>query len=143
MTVESWEEYWRHTGEVASHGANGVLEPVLAAFRDSVFNEGLTWREQTRVLDLACGSGYVLGRVVGAVRRRAARHVFIAGLDGSVAALRALEGRWRAAYLVAGDVRCTPFAERSFDVVLSQFGLEYAGLDAFCAAADLVTLGNL
>lgn len=76
-----------------------------------------------RVLDVACGTG-ALAREV---RRRTGGHV--AGLDpsaGMLAVARELapEVHWR-----LGSAETMPFADESFDVVVSQFGLMFMDRD--------------
>jgi ubiquinone/menaquinone biosynthesis C-methylase UbiE len=79
--------------------------------------------ENLKLLDLACGTGNAA--LVGA--RRDAR---VTGLDGAPRLLEVAAGRAEAEDLrvdwIEGDFHELPFAEDSFDVVTSVFGLIFA-----------------
>jgi SAM-dependent methyltransferase len=76
-----------------------------------------------RVLDLATGTG---NAALLAARRGAA----VTGLDASARLIAVARGRAREAALeasiVVGDLQALPFRDRSFDAVLSVFGLIFA-----------------
>jgi SAM-dependent methyltransferase len=64
-------------------------------------------------------------------------------VDYAYGAVAAAAGARRAHALpVAADALSLPFAPRSFAAVVSQFGLEYAGLRAFAEAARVVAKGG-
>lgn len=71
----------------------------------------LAWPTPRRVLDLACGAG----RHQAALSRRG---FDVVGVDLSLTLLAAAP---RPANLVAGDMRCLPFADQSFDWLLNFF----------------------
>ena len=91
-------------------------------------------------IDLACGAGVILKRALETPSLTARLYC---GLDYSEAAARALRG----SYGVAAGTTCgvvasadhLPIAARSFDIVASQFGLEYAGIEAFPEAARILS----
>jgi SAM-dependent methyltransferase len=142
--VKAWEGYWRHTGEAAAHRAGGKHEPVLAQFWSTLFAGLLADRARLRILDVACGNGAALGYLFALTGGAGGSDYEISaiGLDGSVAALEDLRRRMPHVTTVAADARCIPFREKTFDVVVSQFGVEYAGADAVSGAARMVGPGG-
>jgi SAM-dependent methyltransferase len=76
-----------------------------------------------RVLDVACGTG-VLGRE--ALSRTGAAG-FVAGLDANPGMLEVARRRAPAVEWRRGSAESLPFAEGSFDAVVSQFGLMFFG----------------
>jgi SAM-dependent methyltransferase len=94
------------------------------------------------VLDLACGNGAVTGFALNAAAESETRLPSVVGIDTSIAALKDLETRFPPVLAVVADANRTPFEDQSFDVVASQFGIEYAGIEAIEAAARLVARGG-
>lgn len=139
--VGAWEGYWRHTEEAAAHRAGGRQEPLLALFWTDLFRELLDGAQRLRVLDVACGNGAALGYLLQAADGGNAT-VHAVGLDGSVSALRDLQRRLPVVSTVAADARFPPFADHTFDVVCSQYGVEYGGEPALIAAGRLVRPGG-
>lgn len=79
--------------------------------------------EERRLLDIACGTGNL---AVVAAQRQAT----VTGLDGSARLLDVAAGRARSGGLsiewVEGDFHELPFADDSFDVITSVFGIIFA-----------------
>ena len=97
--------YHRHLGEVTS----GCIPELIRAAN---FNAG------DRVLDVACGAGYV----AAAARDRGAEAV---GLDFSAAQVRLAEQTYPDIRFIEGDAEALPFADGEFDAVLNAFGLPH------------------
>ena len=131
-----WDRYWKGTWEAAAHQDGSPQEQALEQFWDGVFNESDTPAGQ--LLDVAAGNGAVL--------RYASRHLpgttALWALDYSPSALLNLKQRMPAVVCVAADGKAPPFVDQCFDLVASQFGVEYAGLDAVTAVAELVQPGG-
>ncbi len=139
----SWNEYWRRTTESAAHREGGPQDAALVPFWSGLFAAAHSTRARCRVLDVACGNGAVLRLAREAAN--AAPHVasFLAGIDLSLAAVADLRRRLPTVHGAVCDVRRTPFPDGCFDLVTSQFGLEYAGPGAFGEAARLVASGGV
>jgi SAM-dependent methyltransferase len=135
-----WDVYWRGTHENAAHQEGGPQDVVLAQFWNDIFQRCNVSREQQpgRLLDLACGNGAVTGFAA-----QAAPQLRACCVDYSLSAVLELQKRYPLAHCVAADVLCTPFANGSFDMVTSQFGIEYAGVDSVGEAARLVAPGGV
>lgn len=144
QSIDAWDGYWRHTGEAAGYRAGGRHEPLLALFWADLFAELLRGAHPLSILDVACGNGAALGYLFRAAGSRGtgADGLFAVGLDGSVAALANLHRRLPRVIPVGADARNPPFADHAFDIVISQFGIEYGGGDAVVAAARLVRPGG-
>jgi SAM-dependent methyltransferase len=132
-----WDRYWRGTWEAAAHEDGSPQDAALAGFWKGIFALLPTGGE-VRLLDVAAGNGAVVRHVRGI----AGQSIDCYALDYSLSALRNLRQRYAGVRCVAADALCPPLAPRSFDAVVSQYGIEYAGTDAIAAAGDLVRQGG-
>lgn len=123
MTADDWGHYWRsrareQTGAALVDDGN-EHENDLAEFWHSIFSSADT---DACVLDLACGAG-------AALRQAAAVGIEkLAGADISAAALASLQRAMPGAVVCECSASDTPFESAIFDIIVSQFGIEYAGL---------------
>lgn len=90
----------------------------------------------TRVLDIACGSGY-------AISVAAERGAVVAGLDASEALISIARARTPSADLRVGDMYALPFADDSFDVATSFNGIWKGNEPALDEARRVVRPGGL
>jgi len=133
-----WSNYWRgRTAEDAGAalvGAGIEHDAELADFWRGVFGGAPA---SARVLDLACGAG-------SALKHAAAANISkLAGADISADALKALEKAVPGAVTTECSAASTPYEDGIFDFVVSQFGIEYAGLSAATKeAARLIAPGG-
>jgi ubiquinone/menaquinone biosynthesis C-methylase UbiE len=129
--ADRWSEYWVNegaTGEVFVD-KDGNRHPQLDTY----------WRTQlsglkagARIIDLACGAGSVFSHL----DNESSFQLFAADL--SFEALQLLSSRIPESLNVSCSVSSLPFDEQQFDLVVSQFGVEYAGENAFVEAAKLI-----
>ena len=133
-----WDTYWRGTHENAAHREGGPQEPVLSGFWTDFFRRELALRADPAVLDLACGNGAVTGHA-----RSVAPGLQVYCSDYSLSALLELERRHPGCTCLVADAARLPLAAASFDLVVSQFGLEYAGEAALGEAAALLAPGGV
>jgi len=142
MSVRSrigWRDYWKHdcpASCIADDPATGV--EIAAVWRRwlAAIPDG------SRILDVATGNGIVLAHAAAAAREHARRFV-LTGVDladiDPPKYLTALDADLRAAAFLGGvAAEQLPFAAASFDVVVSQYGLEYADLERALAEAGRV-----
>ena len=126
-SADHWATYWeegRAQGEVYTRG-DRQGNPALEAFwKGRLKDSAGPW------LDIACGAASVL-------RHRSAAGLDVA-LDVAPAALRKLETEMPSLRGVTGDAANLPFADGAFMHVASQFGLEYAGTQAFAEAGRVL-----
>ncbi len=133
--AQGWSDYWKEdgaTGEVFV-GKDGSTNPHIKAFWHSHLAD---LEPASRIVDIACGAGSIFNHLADPN----AHELFAADL--SAEALTLLRQRIPQTLVVAASASALPFGERSFDIVVSQFGIEYAGHDAFAAAARLVRPGG-
>lgn len=133
----AWDSYWRGTREKAAHKEGGVQEALLAEFWRQLLREQLTANAELRILDLACGNGAVTGFV-----RELSPALAVNCCDYSVHAVEELQRRYPGNLRVVADAARLPYADASFDLVASQFGVEYAGVEAIVEAARVVAPGG-
>ena len=138
----AWDEYWRLTAEAAAHKGGGPQDEVLERFWTGFFKGALSRTSGRRLLDLACGSGAV-ARFALAASASDGQAPSVVGVDNSLAALNELVKRSAPVFAVVADIKRAPFADCLFDIVASQFGLEYAGMEAVEEAARLVARGGM
>ena len=130
---EIWTEYWQG-------GRRGCLtDDAPASAQTHIADLWRNWFQrqsrETRILDLACGAGDVarIALAVGAEARLAfaIEGVDLAELDSAIGTQASAHGS--AMRLQGGiDISRLPFPDRSFDCAVSQFGIEYADVNAAC-----------
>jgi len=130
-----WQDYWREQRVAACMPDNPASAAAIEAHWRALFS---TLSEGSRVLDLATGNGVLLLWAAQSGRRLARTGVDLADIDptrflGEQAPLLA-----DAQFLGKTSIEALPFAEASFDVVVSQYGLEYADLGRALAEAARV-----
>lgn len=134
--ADAWDEYWRLTPEAAAHRAGGPQEAALARFWGGILERHAAGGR--RILDFACGNGAFTTLAEAAAGKRGGDAADLFGFDRAPAAVRSFRQRHRGACAVVADARGTPFPDRAFDLVASQFGLEYAGIESVPEAVRLV-----
>jgi SAM-dependent methyltransferase len=133
---ELWGDYWIDAGlhGCTAHFPEAVQHEVAARWR-ALF---ATLPDGASLLDIGCGRGALLD-LAGAAGALA-RGVTARGVDLAPATTLGGEG-----FEILGgiDAAALPFADRSFDCVVSQFGIEYAGFERALAEAARVSRGQL
>jgi SAM-dependent methyltransferase len=130
-----WSDYWQKDGAKGEVfvNAQGERHPALADFWRQHLGEA---EAGERVIDLASGAGSVYAHLPEG-------HGFeLFAADISSVALEALKKRFDGVTTLACSADKVPLDDASFDLVISQFGIEYAGLGAFAEAARLVAPGG-
>jgi SAM-dependent methyltransferase len=104
-------------------GARSVLRPLCGLLRASA-------PDVVRVLDVGCGGADVARALAGWARRHAVRLQITAVDRDPVVVARAMAASrpWPEIRVVRADAARLPFAERSFDYVMSSMLLHYFGL---------------
>lgn len=123
-----WAEVWEIAFERCARAYSENVGPVLASLGESAV-ERAALRRGDRVLDVASGPGFV----TGAAAMRVGSAGFAVGIDSSpTMSAIAVEGAARRARslpirFVTGTARSSPFPDKSFDAVISAFGLPFTG----------------
>ncbi len=133
--TDQWSDYWNNEGTSGEVFINqsGERHPQLAAYWHTQISGA---HSTARIIDLACGAGSIYSDLHK-------EHTFsLFGIDLSMDGLHLLRHRLPNTSTVVGSITGLPFPERIFDLVVSQFGVEYGGADAFSNAANLVNTGG-
>ena len=134
-TDQGWADYWQTDGDSGEVfvNAKGDRHPSLGEYWNGVFDQAAPG---TRVIDLASGAGSIFAHLP-------VDHGFqLYAADIAVEALDSLAKRIPGVTTAVCSADAVPYDDGSFDLVLSQFGVEYAGIDAFTEAARLVAPGG-
>lgn len=134
MTVESspgWRDYWKENRPASCVPENPDTAQQIAVTWQRWFAD---YASGSRMLDIATGNGIVLSYAAAAARANGCSFA-LTGVDlADIDPLRHvanLDADLRSASFLGGvAAEQLPFAAQSFDVVVSQYGLEYADLDS-------------
>jgi ubiquinone/menaquinone biosynthesis C-methylase UbiE len=137
--TDAWDVYWRGTREAAVPVDGGVRHPVVRSFWIERLSNVLRENPETTILDLASGDGAILD-ILASIEAGVVPRVTC--IDSSPAAIAVAGSRFPGVKGVIADAADVPLDDRSFDLVTSQFGVEYAGPDAIGEAARLVAPGG-
>ncbi len=139
--AQSWSAYWTGAESANQSLAGGAKGEALDRFWAAFFAERLNEKPRL-MIDLACGAG--------AVSIRAAEMADSAGVsldihctDYAPAAVRSLCKTVDAAAGFVADASALPLPAGVYDIAASQFGLEYAGPEAFGEAARILAPGGV
>lgn len=136
-----WDAFWRARSNAVIQEQVGVRDPAFAEFWRQFLTRALSRDRKHRLIDIACGNGAVTmaaietAQVVGG-------QLALYCVDCSPSVIADVRKRLPQIEGMACDARRIPYPDGSFDIVVSQFGIEYAGNDAFTEAARLVAAGG-
>ena len=133
--ADSWDVYWHGAGAKEAFTGGGSSHPAIGEFWDEVFGRLDGERAGLRLVDIAGGSGAVIER---AARHLEGRLAELACVDLSPSAMKLLEKRFPEVRTVVADARDTGLESGRYDIATSQFGMEYAGIDAIAETLRLV-----
>jgi SAM-dependent methyltransferase len=133
--AKNWSAYWQKdgTGGEVFVGSGGEGNAEIAAFWRALFSEPGVG---ANIIDIACGAGSVFQHA------QQPDQFELIGTDVSIDALRLLRQRSPGTGVVLASSSALPFKDSSFDLVVSQFGVEYAGTAAFGHALRLLKPGG-
>ena len=135
--VQHWDAFWQAREKAIGQEEAGARDRAPALYWESFFREAFERNPKPRLIDVACGNGAVTAIAVAAAQDTGA-NVDMHCLDYSMAAVDELRKRFPEVEGVACDACTIPYQDGEFDIVVSQFGIEYAGSEAFAEAARLV-----
>ncbi|MEM8981689.1 MAG: class I SAM-dependent methyltransferase [Pseudomonadota bacterium] len=133
--ADNWSQYWSEEspqGEVFVD-ASGEKHPALDEFWQT---ELRSRSANDRLLDIAAGAGSIIAALD--LDRFASVHA----CDLSEPAMQRLAARFPTVKTAVCDATGLPYDDGAFDIVVSQYGIEYAGLDAFSEAARVLAPGG-
>ena len=130
----NWVESGQAWGERAADWAY-LTEPYARRVNDALFDRAQVG-PGTRLLDIACGSGYAASVAAG-------RGAEVSGLDASEALIAIARARTPAGDFRVGDMFALPFDDGRFDVATSFNGIWKGCEDALVEARRVVRPGGL
>jgi len=139
QVADSWDTYWHGTGDVGAYSSGGVNHPAILAFWDEFFQGVKQDYNKPKIIDIASGNGAVVERALAAFGDELPDFTC---LDVSDAAVANIRDRFPQVKGLVTDARSIPLDSGSFDIATSQFGVEYAGLEAINEAARLLASGG-
>lgn len=135
----SWDNYWQSAATSPAYAGPDASPPQLLAFWNDFFS-GMKNRLTTlRLLDIASGNGAVIERLFAAFSDDSPD---VTCLDISESALHGLQQRFPAAKTLQANAAQIPLESSSIDIITSQFGIEYAGTEAFDEVRRLLRTGG-
>ena len=139
--MRGWDTYWEGTRDAEAYASGGVSHPVVASFWDNALSDYFATREDGKILDIATGSGAVVERLT---QQSGTESYEVTCVDISAAAIDVVRSRYPNVVGVVADAKSIPLDSGQYDLVTSQFGIEYAGLAAHDEASRLLaTDGSL
>ena len=132
---DNWSEYWQNEGAGGEVFVNqsGDKHKALSAFWRAQFKD---LGSENALIDLACGAGSVFSEL------NFPDSTELHAADISEVALKHLKQRMPNVKTHICSADKLPFASESYHVVVSQFGIEYAGQKAFMEAGRIVKKGG-
>lgn len=139
--TKGWDTYWQGAFAGDALISGGFKHPAFPPMWHTALSEFVMTHDagNARILDIGSGSGAVI---------EAASHVpgidlsTVSCVDISAAAIDAVTKRFPDIIGVVADASNTSLDAKSYDLITSQFGIEYAGLGAFDEAARLLADGG-
>lgn len=144
VNASAWSSYWDDSAATPGAVRGDGMQAALDQFWRETLRSGWLVEGRSLHLDMACGSGGVTRASIAAAQSISSVPRHFACMDYSSAAVSqalSVNGRETVMGLVA-DATATGLASASFDLVTSQFGLEYAGPGAFHEAWRLLAPGG-
>lgn len=147
MSIHSgvgWRDFWKADCLASCVPDNPATAEQIAKTWRAWFAE---FSDGSRILDVATGNGIVLAHAAASARSNGRSFVLtgvdLAAIDPKKYVSNLDQDLRSASFLGGVPAEKLPFAADSFDVVASQYGLEYADLDrALSEAARVLTAGG-
>ncbi|MDH3480288.1 MAG: methyltransferase domain-containing protein [Gammaproteobacteria bacterium] len=137
--TRGWDTYWQGARNSGAYASDGVNHPAVATFWNTALTEVLRHGGSRRILDIATGSGAVVERLIQSTGD--GNHE-ITCVDISAAAIDSVSSRFPGVVGLVADANSIPLDDAAFDLVTSQFGIEYAGPAALSEGTRLLAPGG-
>lgn len=137
--IESWDNYWQGDQSSPALSNSGVSHDDIDSFWYDFFSKAQAIRPHPRMVDIASGNG-ALPELAYLVFKSDLNDVTC--VDSSAAAIANIKQRFPLVNGYVGDACKLPLEANSYDLVTSQFGVEYAGMQAIDQAIKLLAPGG-
>jgi ubiquinone/menaquinone biosynthesis C-methylase UbiE len=138
-TNESWDVYWQGARTNNALKGSEINHPDVSWFWNTFFAQINQDYVNPRIVDIASGNGAVVESALAVFSDKQSE---ITALDTSAVAIENIHSRFPSVKGIVADACTMPFDIGSFDIVTSQFGLEYAGQEAIFEAARILAKGG-
>lgn len=139
QVAEVWDNYWHGGPNSAAFAGRGARHPIIMSFWEEYFRAIRNQYETLRIIDIASGNGAVVNCAKIAF---GGQPVDFTCLDVSSSAISLVEQLFPGVHGIVADARSIPLDSRGYDIATSQFGIEYAGLDAIDEVTRLIAPGG-
>ncbi|WP_334048120.1 class I SAM-dependent methyltransferase [Alteromonas gracilis] len=132
--IPSWENYWSGVADVGAYSGGGVNHPSIDSFWKtylSTYSKKLFDAQEYRILDVCAGNGALISQMQSTLLNV---NINISAIDYSESAIRQIEKQFPHVQAIVADASAIPF-NKNFKLIISQFGIEYAGKNAFAEVA--------
>lgn len=137
--IESWDTYWQGAQASAAYTSGGTSHPLALSFWSDYFADVQNHDGDPTFIDIASGNG---GVVECANTAYDGQLPDFTCLDVSASAIHMLKERFPGVHGIVADAAAIPLDSASYDIATSQFGIEYAGLDALGEVTRLIAPGG-
>ncbi len=137
--AESWDTYWHGAQHGAAYCGGGTSHPLVLSFWSDFFKAVRDQYNTPKIIDIASGGGAVVECAMSTFDGQLEEFTC---LDISDSAISMLEQRFPDVHGIVADACAIPLDSASYDIVTSQFGIEYAGLEAIDEVARLIAPGG-
>lgn len=137
---DDWDAYWRNAQEAPDQKEGIIQDEALERFWLRSLNDVLSGLGETpAMLDMGTGNVPVIRFALAAAQSKIPPvKLQVIALDRSPAALGELRKRSGEISSLVANAGRSPFRDHAFDLLTSQFGIEYADIDALEEAARLM-----
>lgn len=139
MMSSGWNTYWQGTGAIGAFSDGEVNHPVILSFWKAFFSSINPRANALSILDVATGNGALIDLMYSVAPRES---LSVTCIDFSPAAVVNVSSRFPMVQALVADAGAMPLAPGQFDIVSSQFGVEYAGTDAILESARMLAKGG-
>ncbi len=133
--VGAWDEFWQFAGADDQPNLSGVNHAGVPALWKTFLRQHAVVAPDASYLDIATGDGAVLDAIAD-VEGASLERVWC--IDASDAVVSLLESKYPAVTPVCADAADLPFEDNRFDLVTSQFGIEYSTDEAIDEAVRVL-----
>jgi SAM-dependent methyltransferase len=138
-TAQGWDTYWKGSGDVGAYASGGTSHPAILDFWNDFFEMVKGSGQLSTMMDIGTGNGALIDRALAVFGKDS---IAISCIDASTAAIDNIKLRFPGVTGMVTDAAAIPLASGGYDIVTSQFGVEYAGIDAIHESARLVARGG-
>jgi SAM-dependent methyltransferase len=139
QVAEVWNNYWQGGPNDAASAGRGARHPIILSFWDEYFRAIKDQYETPKIIDIASGNGAIVNCAKIAF---GAQPVDFTCLDVSSSAISLVKQLFPGVHGVVADAGSIPLDSGRYDIATSQFGIEYAGLDAIDEVTRLIAPGG-